>query len=125
MTNRITGRYSDILLRKRGETIARNEALWGARAGQYDGVRQQIDAGRIEAQDVKLVWDSTGPDGRTRDSHLAMEGQTVPYGQPFVSPVTGGMMMFPGDTSLSAPPEEVIMCRCTMRLEIDRYRTLT
>jgi hypothetical protein len=47
-----------------------------------------------------------------------MEGQAVGLDEPFISP-TGAKMMHPGDTSLGAGGDEVIMCRCRARLKVD------
>ena len=57
-------------------------------------------------------WIAT-TDGRVREDHLAMNGVEVPQDEPFVLP-DGSKMMFPGDISLGAPPEQTIQCRCTM-----------
>ena len=57
-------------------------------------------------------WIAT-TDGRVRDDHLAMNGVEVPQDEPFVLP-DGSKMMFPGDISMGAPPEQVINCRCTV-----------
>jgi hypothetical protein len=35
-----------------------------------------------------------------------------------VSP-SGARMMFPGDFSLGAPPEEIINCRCVVKHRVD------
>lgn len=48
-------------------------------------------------------------DQRTRPTHLAAEGQTVPEDKPFI--VGGFSLDHPGDPS--GPPQEVINCRCT------------
>lgn len=45
----------------------------------------------------------------TRDTHAEMNGQKRMQGVPFDSP-SGAQLMYPGDPS--APPEEVINCRC-------------
>lgn len=50
---------------------------------------------------------------RTREDHLAMNGVEVSQDEPFVLP-DGSKMMFPGDISMGAPPEQVINCRCTV-----------
>lgn len=50
---------------------------------------------------------------RTREDHLAMNGVEKPQDEPFVLP-DGSKMMFPGDISMGAPPEQTINCRCTM-----------
>lgn len=57
-------------------------------------------------------WVAT-TDGRVRDDHLAMNGVEVPQDEPFILP-DGSKMMFPGDISMGAPPEQTIQCRCTM-----------
>lgn len=57
-------------------------------------------------------WIAT-TDGRVREDHLAMNGVEVPLNEPFILP-DGSKVMFPGDISMGAPPEQVIQCRCTM-----------
>lgn len=52
-------------------------------------------------------------DELTRATHRSADGQTVPIDEPFV--VGGYSLMFPGDTSLGAPPQEIVNCRCVMR----------
>ncbi len=49
----------------------------------------------------------------SRDTHMEMDGQEVPYDEPFRSP-SGALLMYPGDNS--APPEEVINCQCWMEV---------
>lgn len=119
---RVTGRYSDTLLRQRGETIARTESLQGLNAGQNQAFRQAIDDGMVEADAVTKEWDSAG-DGRVRDSHASMDGQTVNMDEAFTSP-SGARLMHPLDSSLGAPAEEIISCRCVMRVRVDHFRGL-
>lgn len=115
---RIAGRYADRLLNLRGETVARTEALAALNAGRHEAARQMVESGKVPAEAVRMVWDAT-PSRRTRDSHIAMSGQSVPFGQPFISPLSGARMMFPGDVSLGAPPGETINCRCGARTVVD------
>lgn len=49
-------------------------------------------------------------DERTRMTHAAADGQTVQNTDAFT--VGSASMLFPGDSSLGAPPEEIINCRC-------------
>ncbi|MBX4215693.1 hypothetical protein KW797_01970 [Candidatus Parcubacteria bacterium] len=49
-------------------------------------------------------------DDRTRDDHLAADGQVMGINEPFV--IGGFEMMYPGDDSLGAPLDEIINCRC-------------
>lgn len=115
---RLTGRYSDSLLRMRGETIGRTEALQSMNHSSDEAFRQAVDAGLIKPEAVMREWDATGNDGRTRETHLAMDGQVRRFDEPFMSP-SGAMMMFPGDFSLGAPPEEIINCRCVIKHRVD------
>jgi len=72
----ITGRYRDRLLNLRGETIARTEALNALRAGRHEGYEQLIQSGKVRADQVTVTWSAT-MDGRTRDSHQALNGQKI------------------------------------------------
>jgi uncharacterized protein with gpF-like domain len=49
-------------------------------------------------------------DERLRDSHAEADSQTVEQDKPFS--VNGFSLMIPSDSSLGAPPEETINCRC-------------
>ncbi len=109
--DRIIGRYNDRLLKLRGETIARTEALNAQRAGRHEGWQQVIDSGAVRADQVQVRWQATG-DARTRDTHLAMNGQKVKFGALFISP-SGAQMEYPGDVTHGAPGSEIIACRCT------------
>lgn len=114
---KIAGRYADSLLRLRGENIARTETIAAFGAAREEAFRQAIASGQLLPENVTGTWGATG-DGRTRHTHMAMNGQDRKFGQPFVSP-SGAQMMFPGDTSLGAGPEETINCRCTKLYRVD------
>lgn len=117
--NRILGRYKDSLLKLRGDTIGRTEAIQALNRSEYESNMQLIDSGAIRKQAVKRYWDSSGEDGRTRESHILMDGlPPVGIDEPFTFP-DGSKAMFPGDFSLGAPAEETINCRCRVRTEID------
>ena len=109
--NRIVGRYADSLLQLRGETIARTEAMVSLHASQFESMRQAIDSGAVSRQDVRKVWVAT-KDKRTRDTHAALDGESMGIDQPF-----SNGLQYPGDPN--GPPEEVINCRCTQLLRID------
>jgi len=114
---KITGRMADRLLYRRGETIARTELLKGLHAAQNEGIMQLVDSGVIKQEQVTNEWDAAN-DPYTRDSHRAMDGQKRPLGEPFVSGL-GNQLLYPGDTSLGAPAEDVVNCRCVLRQSID------
>jgi len=114
----MTRRYSSRLLAYRGEVVARTESIHAAHAGQRVGMQQLIDAGRVQASQVRKIWQATG-DGRTRESHLMLHGESVGWDEPFISPVTGLPMMHPGDTSMGAAGRDTIQCRCFMETRVD------
>lgn len=115
--DRITGKYSDRLLKLRGETIARTEGLNAYRAANYEAYRQLIESGAVREDQISREWDST-LDKRTRDQHVAMEGVKVQgLSQPFLMP-DGSLMKHPGDASLGAPGEQIIACRCAVKYRV-------
>ena len=123
--DRMAQQYSNKLLRQRGETIARTETLKALNAGRQEALNQLIENPNndVRAEDVVRAWDSAG-DGKTRETHAAADKQDpVPQGQPFI--VGGYSLMYPGDTSLGAPAEEVINCRCYVDVRIDFFARLT
>lgn len=56
-------------------------------------------------------WDAI-LDDKTRDDHVEVNGAVVPIDEPFI--VGGYEMMYPGDESLGAGPEEIVNCRCSV-----------
>ena len=121
--DRMAQQYSNKLLRQRGETIARTETMKALSAGRHEAVAQLIENPNndVQAQDIKVKWDSAG-DGKVRPTHAAANGQTVQYGDPFI--VGGFSMLHPLDSSLGAPAEEVINCRCYEDVIIDFFARL-
>lgn len=115
--SQLSTRYSDNLLQWRGETIARDQSIKALNQSQQEATQQLVDTGNVDPQDIKREWDATG-DNRTRETHRDMDGQQRGAQEPFETP-SGARLMFPGDSSLGAPPEETIQCRCRVRLRID------
>jgi hypothetical protein len=119
--DRIAARYSDRMLKHRADTIARTESITALRAGRREGIEQAIEAGAIRAETVTRVWDAT-LDSRTRPDHVAMHGTAIEGMEtPFTLP-DGSRMMFPGDTSLGASADQVILCRCYEEHRVDWLR---
>lgn len=116
--DRIVRKYSDNLLVRRGDTIARTEALGALNAGRFEAMQQQIERLGLTRDDVVATWVSAR-DVRVRDSHRSLNGDQVEFGQPFQSD-SGAMLRFPGDRMLGAPPSEVIHCRCNVTFEVRR-----
>jgi len=112
----LTNLHRNRMLRDRGETIAETELLASLSHAQDEGLRQLVDRGEVQSDDIEGEWDSS-EDSATRDSHRAANGQRRKLGQPF--DVGGYQMLAPGDTSLGAPAKEVIKCRCHKRIRIN------
>jgi hypothetical protein len=110
----ITGRYADRLLKLRGDTIARTEALSALSASQDEAVKQIIDTGRVDASAVIREWDAS-MDARTREAHVEADGQQRRIGELFT--VGGRQMSRPHDPAGGA--ENVINCRCRLKIKID------
>jgi hypothetical protein len=115
--DRLVMTYRNNALRYRGEVIGRTEALQALNRSGYEAHLQAIDSGALRRQDVKRVWSSAG-DGRVRDTHAQMDGQSVSIDEPFISP-SGSQMMYPGDGSLGADASEIIQCRCNVTIVAD------
>lgn len=119
--DRIASRYSDRLLKRRADTIARTESITALRAGRREGIEQAVEAGAIRAETLTRVWNATG-DSRTRPDHMQMNGKTVTgLTEPWVLP-DGSRLLYPGDTSLSASASQTIMCRCFEEHAVDFLR---
>lgn len=85
-------------------------------SAQNAGRMETLDRAKTMGIKCKKRWLAT-LDNRTRDTHQALDGQTVDVDQPFV--VDGMEIMFPGDPS--ADPSLVYNCRCTLVYEYEEY----
>lgn len=93
---------------RRGTLIGRTEIIAASNAGSVLGAQ-------ASGIPTRKVWLST-QDDRTRDLHLAVDGQKVPNLEtPFN--VGGDEMQYPGDSSLGAAASNTINCRCTVIYE--------
>ncbi len=110
--------YGNQLLQQRGETIARDQTITALRQGRRDGFEQAAEQGKIDRDAITRTWDAT-MDARTREDHQAMNGETiVGLDDAWVLP-DGSRMMTPGDSSMGAPIEQTIVCRCYERISVD------
>lgn len=110
--------YKGRLLRLRGDMIGRTEALTSLRAAKREAYLQAVERGDIREADITRIWRDAS-DLRVRHSHARLDGQKVRgLSEPFVSPVTGARMLYPGDPT--APAGERIACRCDEEIVIRR-----
>lgn len=106
MINALTSRTE----MKRAETVARTETMASLHASQREAYQQAINNGYARPEEIEREWSATSRSKPTRESHIALDGQKVKFDEPYVSPVTGARLMYPGDPN--APAEEIIQCRC-------------
>lgn len=112
---RMVQRYRDRLLKFRGDTIGRTEALTSLHEGQHEALGQIASTGNVARSAVSRIWRDSG-DRRVRHTHVAMSGQKRHIDDMFVSP-SGARLRFPGDPR--APAAETIQCRCWAEPAID------
>ena len=111
----ITKRLCEDLCSKnedRMRTFARTAITGAENAGRQ---QQMNDAAKLGIE-VHKQWEATH-DSRTRDAHRFLDGQEVPYDEPFESPL--GKIKYPGD--MDAKPANVYNCRCTMVTVYPKY----
>ena len=90
----------------RSIAIARTESAGALSQGSWDQAKQMGDLYRTKE------WLSFSDDD-TRDTHRALNGTIVGIDDAFET-ITGSRLMYPLDSSLSAPASEIINCRCVL-----------
>lgn len=89
---------------------ARTMVTGAENKGRIDSYKNLEDQGAV----LKKVWIAT-PDNRTRDSHLALDGEEVDINDTF-----SNGLEYPGDPSGDA--SEVWNCRCSMRSHVVGFK---
>ena len=106
-TSKLIRERAPIIAASRAQTIARTET----HAAANYAVHESFLSTGIEA---RREWVSA-TDERTRDDHIAANGQTVGLNEPFI--VGNEELMYAGDPSGS--PEQVVNCRCAVVFVFD------
>jgi uncharacterized protein with gpF-like domain len=94
----------------RSRLVARTEVVSATNAGAHFSIRANVGQDNLEK-----IWMSI-PDDRTRETHEEADGLRQAMDDPFV--VGDYELMFPGDSSMGAGPEELCNCRCTAVYEM-------
>lgn len=116
--NTISRAYSARLLQSYAKQLAQTYAQQAYNAGRNHAIQQLLDNGTITQDQVQKKW-RTMRDERVRHSHATMNNQRVGFTEPFVSGL-GGLLMYPGDTSLGASDADIYNCRCSLEYTISR-----
>ena len=98
--------YVSNLLIKRFDQLQTWEAKRIARTEIHNSHNTAVMDTYQELDVEYTMWISAGDDGRTRDSHLEVDGEIIPIGNEY-----SNGLKFPGDTD--GPIEEWINCRCS------------
>ena len=109
-TAQLLDRVSAVFAKAKGERAAQtgdNEISAAQNAADY---YRALNAGGLWTK----TWEAQ-LDERVRDTHRQANGQTQLLVTPFY--VAGEYLMFPGDVSLGATPNNTISCRCGMKLQ--------
>ncbi|MER8806030.1 head morphogenesis protein [Mesorhizobium australicum] len=114
LVDRITGRYSDSLLKLRADTIGLHETFAALGASKDIGFRQQMEKGTLHAQHVTKTWKHT-PQERSRLQHIRMQGQVVGFDQPFMAP-DGTQIPYPHAPGV--PAKHTLGCKCLAEYKI-------
>ncbi len=113
---RVTRLYSNRALKYRGDQIAILETHSALARSKRDAFQQQIDEGKLDAQDVTKKWRRT-VSREPRMEHLAMASQpAIPFNAKFTLP-DGIQCDGPHDPSL--PARHVVGCKCSVDYSID------
>lgn len=112
--NRLTTELSTSNAKKMN-MFARTAVNGAQNAGRMDRLYEAEKKGI----DVRRKWLAT-LDGRTRDTHRALDGQVQKTKDPFT--IDGMSIMFPGDPT--APARLVYNCRCTLTYVYPKYQHL-
>ncbi|WP_341959187.1 hypothetical protein [Pseudomonas sp. RC10] len=115
--NTIVDRYSERLLDTQALNAATTFLAQSIAEGRDQAWRQANDRADNRLL-VTKTWNSKG-DAHVRSTHVALNKQKVQQDQPFVSP-SGARLMYPGDTSLGAPRDEIVNCRCAAEYSATR-----
>jgi hypothetical protein len=105
-------RYRANYIEYRANVIARTEGLRALHEGNEDMFRQAIERGDVEADALVREWNHAGHGPDSRLGHVKLDGTKQPFGEPFVNPITGVSLRYPGDPA--AGPGETAQCRCAL-----------
>jgi len=112
---RVTRLYANKALKWRGDQLAIHETHMALARSKMDAFQQQIDDGKLDAQDVTKKWRRT-VSREPRMDHMMMAGKTVGFNELFTLP-DGTSCTGPHDPSL--PAKHTIGCKCALDLTID------
>lgn len=109
--------YQNLLLKSRGETIARTETAQAVRSAQREEWQQVMDKQGIPPEAIIKTWIHGGGVKDPRPHHVAANGMTV---QGIDTPFqlnNGAVLQYPHDPNASGA--ETINCTCSCEIRLD------
>lgn len=113
----MVAKYSDRLLKKRADDVARTETASGVEMARAEATKQAIDKAGLPDDSVTKRWIHSGGPHHARNWHLAMNNrEVVGIDTPFHLP-DGSLMLHPHDPDGGA--RNNVACRCTGQQDVN------
>ncbi len=113
----MAAKYSDRLLRRRAEDIARTETAQGVMAARSEATRQALDKSGLADEAVTKTWRHNGGPEHARSWHLAMNRRTVTGIDAIFFMPDGSLMQHSHDPAGGV--RNNVNCRCSTDYDID------
>ncbi|MEC3912179.1 hypothetical protein U5A82_17370 [Sphingobium sp. CR2-8] len=113
----LTAKYSDRLLAKRADDIARTETAQGVMMARAEATKQALDKSGLDDAAVEKIWRHLGGLHHARDWHLAMNGKSVTGIDAVFHMPDGSLMLHSHDPQGGA--KNNVACRCSTDFDID------
>lgn len=113
----MTAKYSDRLLKKRAEDVARTETAQGVMSARAEATRQALAKADLEDDAVIKTWRHLGGLHHARDWHVAMNGKSVTGVDAVFFMPDGSLMKHSHDPAGGA--KNNVACRCSTDFDID------
>jgi len=114
--DQMVNRYRQRFVKYRAETIARTESLRAISMGEYEGLRQAQEQGKVDDR-LRRFWIFT-QDSRTRVTHIGVPGlnpKGVRVNEAFQTNL--GQLLYPRDPNGLAA--NTVNCRCSVVYRLD------
>lgn len=119
----MVAKYSDRLLKKRAEDVARTETAQGVMMARHEATKQALDKSGLAEDTVTKTWRHLGGLHHARDWHLAMNGKSVTGLDAVFFMPDGSLMKHAHDPEGGA--KNNVACRCGTDFDIDWMQGLT
>lgn len=113
----MTAKYSDRLLKRRAEDIARTETAQGVMAARAEATKQAMDKDNLADEALTKTWRHNGGFKHARDWHLAVNGQTVTGINAVFNLPDGSVMLHSHDPQGGV--KNNVSCRCSTDFDVD------